>query len=71
MHVYKGTRKHLKEVHRMDKGRMKHTALIVLSVGLLVIGALGIADVGFFTSNNGLGLIQIMLGVAGLVIAVR
>ncbi len=55
----------------MEKGRLKQTALLVLSIGSLVIGALGIADVGFFTSNNGLGLIQIALGVTGLVIAQR
>ena len=55
----------------MEKGRLKQTALIVLSIGSLVIGALGIADVSFFTSNNGLGLIQIALGVTGLVIALR
>lgn len=55
----------------MNNARHKQTALVVLSIGFLVIGALGIADVGFFTSNNGLGLIQIMLGVGGLVIAVR
>jgi len=55
----------------MDKGRMKQTALVVLSVVSLVVGALGIADVSFFTSNNGLGLLQIILGVGGLIIAVR
>jgi hypothetical protein len=60
-----------KEVQYMDKGRLKQTALVVLSVGSLVVGALGIADVGFFTSNNGLGLLQIALGVLGLIIAVR
>lgn len=61
----------MKEVHTMEKGRMKQTALVALSIGSLVVGALGIADVGFFSSNNGLGLIQILLGVGGLVIAVR
>jgi len=55
----------------MEKGRLKQTALVVLSIGSLVVGALGIADVGFFASNNGLGLIQILLGVGGLIIAVR
>ena len=55
----------------MDSGRMKQTALLVLSIGSLAVGALGIADVNFFSSNNGLGLIQIMLGVGGLIIAVR
>jgi len=61
----------MKEVYHMDKGRMKQTALVVLSVVSLVVGALGIADVSFFTSNNGLGLLQIILGVGGLIIAVR
>ena len=55
----------------MEKGRLKHNALVALSIGSLVIGALGIADVGFFVSNNGLGLIQIAMGVIGLIIAVR
>lgn len=61
----------LKEVRIMEKGRLKQTALVVLSIGSLVVGALGIADVGFFASNNGLGLLQILLGVGGLIIAVR
>lgn len=55
----------------MDKGRLKQIALVALSIGSLVVGALGIADVGFFASNNGLGLLQIALGVLGLIIAVR
>ena len=55
----------------MEKGRMKHTALVVLSIAFLVVGVLGIVDVGFLASNNGLGLLEIMLGVGGLIIAVR
>ena len=55
----------------MEKGRMKHTALVVLSIAFLVVGVLGIVDIGFFASNNGLGLLEIMLGVGGLIIAVR
>ena len=55
----------------MEKGRMKHTALVVLSIVLLVVGVLGIVNVDFFASNNGLGLLEIMLGVGGLIIAVR
>ena len=66
-----GAAKDLKEVYFMEKGRLKHNALVALSIGSLVIGALGIADVGFFVSNNGLGLIQIAMGVIGLIIAVR
>ena len=55
----------------MDKGRLKQTALVILSLWMLVVGALGLADIGFFTSNNGLGLLQIMLGTGGLVLAVQ
>jgi hypothetical protein len=55
----------------MDKGKLKQTALVILSLGSLAIGALGLADVGFFTSNNGLGLLQIMLGAGGLVLAAQ
>ncbi len=55
----------------MDKGRLKQTALIILSLWTLVVGALGLADVSFFTSNNGLGLLQIMMGAGGLVLAVQ
>ena len=55
----------------MDKGRLKQTSLVILSLWMLVVGALGLADIGFFTSNNGLGLLQIMLGTGGLVLAVQ
>ena len=55
----------------MDKGRLKQTALVILSLWMLVVGALGLADISFFTSNNGLGLLQIMLGTGGLVLAVQ
>jgi hypothetical protein len=55
----------------MEKGKMKHIMLIVLSVVLLGIGILGIADINFFTSNKGLGVIEILLGVFGLIVAAR
>lgn len=55
----------------MEKGKMKHIMLIVLSVVLLGIGILGIADISFFTSNKGLGVIEILLGVFGLIVAAR
>ena len=55
----------------MSNGKWKHTALVVLSITSLVVGALGIAGVSFFTSNNALGLLEIILGVVGLIIAVR
>ena len=55
----------------MDKGKLKQTALVILSLGSLAVGALGLADVSFFISNNGLGLLQIMLGTGGLVLAVQ
>ncbi len=55
----------------MDKGRLKQTALVVLSLWMLVVGALGLAEIGFFSSNNGLGLLQTMLGTGGLVLAAQ
>ena len=48
-----------------------HTALIVLSVVFIAVGALGIAGVQFFTSNTTLELIEIAMGAGGLVIAAR
>lgn len=50
---------------------IKRTALFVLSIGFLLVGVLGIASVPFFTSNTMLELLEIALGVAGLVIAAR
>lgn len=55
----------------MEKSRLKQTALFVFSIGTLAVGALGIANVSFFVSNNGLGLLQIAVGVCGLLVAVR
>ena len=50
---------------------IKRTALFALSLGFLLVGVLGIASVQFFASNTILELLQIALGVVGLVIAAR
>ena len=50
---------------------IKHLALLVLCIIFMAIGILGIANVGFFDSNAGLEIIEILLGIGGLVIAVR
>jgi hypothetical protein len=50
---------------------IKRTVLIALSIVTLAIGILGIANVGFFDSNVGLELIEIVMGIGGLIIAVR
>lgn len=50
---------------------IKRTALVVLSVASLLVGALGIANVTFFTSNTILELLEILAGIGGLVVAVR
>jgi len=55
----------------MQKEKIKKIALYVLSIVSLVVGVLGIADVGFFSSNSGLELVEILLGVGGLIAAVR
>lgn len=52
-------------------GKVKRVALLVLSVAILAIGVLGIADVRFFASSAGLELLEIALGVGGLIIGVR
>ena len=52
-------------------GNTKHTTLFVLSIVFLMVGVLGIASVQFFTSNTTLELVEIAMGVGGLVIASR
>ena len=49
----------------------KHTTLFVLSIVFLMVGVLGIASVQFFTSNTALELVEIAVGIGGLVIASR
>ena len=49
----------------------KRTSLIVLSIVILLVGVLGIAKVQFFASNTTLELLEIALGVGGLVISAR
>lgn len=48
---------------------MKSIALWVLSIVLVVIGALGLIVGGFFAGNTVLNIIEIVLGAAGVVIA--
>jgi hypothetical protein len=50
---------------------LKLIALIALSIVILAIGILGIANVGFFNSNVGLEIIEIIVGIGGLIIALR
>lgn len=49
----------------------KHTTLFVLSIVFLVIGVLGLANVKFFASNTLLELVEMAMGIGGLVIAAR
>lgn len=49
----------------------KFVVLLVLSIAILAIGILGIANVGFFNSNVGLEIIEILLGIGSLIIALR
>ena len=50
---------------------IKFIALIVISIVILGVGILGIGDVGFFNSNVGLEVIEIILGISGLIVALR
>ncbi|MCE5343540.1 MAG: hypothetical protein LLF96_08185 [Eubacteriales bacterium] len=49
----------------------KRTTLAVLSIVFLLVGVLGIANVQFFSSNTMLELLEIAMGVGGLVIGAR
>lgn len=49
----------------------KLIALIVLSIIFLAIGVLGIAKVNSFTSSVGLEIIEIFLGIGGLIAATQ
>ena len=49
----------------------KFIALLVLSIVVLAVGVLGIGNVGFFNSNVGLEVIEIILGIGGLIVALR
>ena len=49
----------------------KFMVLLVLSIVILAIGILGIANVGFFNSNVGLEIIEIIMGIGGLIVALR
>jgi len=50
---------------------IKTTALLFISIVTLAVGILGIGNVGFFRSNVGLEIIQILIGIGGLIIALR
>ncbi len=50
---------------------IKRSSLVVLSVVFLLVGVLGIADVKFFSSNTILELVEIAMGICGLVIVAR
>lgn len=50
---------------------IKRASLLALSIMFLLVGVLGIANVRFFVSNAILEVLEIALGVAGLVIATR
>ena len=49
----------------------KYIVLIGLCIFTLAVGILGIANVGFFNSTTGLEIIEILLGIGGLIIALR
>ena len=53
------------------KRNIKFIALLVLSIVVLAVGILGIGNVGFFNSNVGLEVIEIILGIGGLIVALR
>lgn len=53
------------------KANMRRLALYVLSLVFLIVGILGIADMSFFNSNTGLEIIQVLLGILGLIAAAR
>ena len=50
---------------------IKRTALIILSLGFLLVGVMGIINVEYCTSNTMLELVEIAMGVIGLVISAR
>jgi hypothetical protein len=45
--------------------------LFILRIIFLAAGIPGIANVGFFNSNAGLEVIEILLGIGGLIAAMR
>ena len=50
---------------------IKRTALVVLSIGFLLVGVMGIIDIQYCSSNTMLELLEIAMGVIGLVISAR
>jgi len=55
----------------LGKANMKRLALYVLSLVSLIVGILGIADMSFFNSSVTLEILQVLLGVGGLIAAAR
>lgn len=53
------------------KANVRRFALYVLSLVSLVVGILGIADMSFFNSNTMLEIIQVLVGILGLIAAAR
>lgn len=53
------------------KRNIKFIALLVLSIVVLAVGVLGVGNVGFFDSNVGLEIVEIILGIGGLIVALR
>lgn len=49
----------------------KHGMLLAFSIFFLLIGILGIGNVQFFNSSVGLEIIQIVLGIGGLLYTLR
>lgn len=55
----------------LGKANMKRLALFVLSLVSLTVGILGLSDMSFFNSNVTLEIFQVLLGIFGLIAAVR
>ena len=49
----------------------KFIVLLALSLAILAIGIFGIANVWFFKSTVGLEIIEIIMGIGGLIVALR
>lgn len=53
----------------LGKANKKILALYVMSIASLTVGILGIADMNFFSSSLTLAILQVWLGVFGLIAA--
>lgn len=45
---------------------LKRSFYLIMSIAFLVIGVLGLLNVGFFSSNSILEIIQVVIGALGL-----